>query len=344
MLPLHHRAVSDGTLIPAKDILLPWGVKTLTGNAEIKLLNRLGHGISYSRLEEIDTALCLIKQAKEAASGIGLPSTSHPRVPAVLAFDNVDRLEETLSGDSTSHRVNGITVQPQVYTVRLPNQDLPSVKMKKHSVTPVQPEYNAGQRKGPAVMKPLDIDWKPAQKMANCKNLLWLLARFYDTDNQAISSWTGFNMQTRDNITVSKDTIGYLPTINAPATQLSTVHNVLVQTTKIKDELELKENASVLRTAGRNEQIDVVFDVYQETSIKAIERTLRGSETGLCFTNIISYYRIQQRQRLLSCEASKMKLVNFLVIKGKEPHIRKKLCEKVLYVTCSDLCFMISLD
>ena len=218
------------------------------------------------------------------------------------------------------------------------------MKMKKHSATPVQPECNSGQSKGPAVMKPLDIDWKPAQKMANFKNLLWLLTRFYDTDNQTISSWTGFNMQTRDNITVSKDTIGYLPTINAPATQLSTVHNVLVQTTKIKDELDLKENASVLRTAGRSEQIDVVFDVYQETSIKAIERTLRGPETGLRFTNIISGYRIQQWQRLLSCEASKMKLINFLVIKGKQPHIRGKFCEKVLYVNCSDLCIVISLD
>ena len=118
-------AVSNGTLIPAKDILLPWGVKTPTGNVEIiKLLNRLGHGISYSRLEEIDTALCLQKQAKEAAIGIVLPSTSHPWVPAVLAFDNVERLEETLSGGGTSHIVSGISIQPQVDTVRLPNQDL----------------------------------------------------------------------------------------------------------------------------------------------------------------------------------------------------------------------------
>ena len=46
----------------------------------------------------------------------------------------------------------------------------------------------------------------------------------------------GFNVTTRDNISVCKDTIGYLPTINAPATQLSTVHQILIQAAKIKDE------------------------------------------------------------------------------------------------------------
>ena len=63
--------------------------------------------------------------------------------------------------------------------------------------------------------------------------------------------------------------------------------------------------ASVLRTAERSERIDMVFDVYQETSIKAIERTLRRSETGLRFTNIIPGHRIQQWQGLLSCGARK---------------------------------------
>ena len=55
-------AVSRGNVIPAKHILLPWGVKLLTGNVElIKRFNRLGHGISYSKLEETDTVLCLQK-------------------------------------------------------------------------------------------------------------------------------------------------------------------------------------------------------------------------------------------------------------------------------------------
>lgn len=93
-------AVSGGSAIPAKHILLPWGIKSVTGNVEvIKVLNRLGHSISYSKLEELDTALCLKKQAQEADKGVTLPSTSHPCVPTALAFDNFDRLEETLRGE-----------------------------------------------------------------------------------------------------------------------------------------------------------------------------------------------------------------------------------------------------
>lgn len=48
-------AVSGGSSSTAKHILLPWAVKALTGNVKvIKLLSRLGHGISYSKLEEIE--------------------------------------------------------------------------------------------------------------------------------------------------------------------------------------------------------------------------------------------------------------------------------------------------
>ena len=56
-----------------------------------------------------------------------------------------------------------------------------------------------------------------------------------------MSAWTGFNIQTRDHIEVSKDTVGYLPTINAPATKLSTVHEILEQAIKIMRALNLDE-------------------------------------------------------------------------------------------------------
>ena len=83
----------------------------MTGNVElIKVLNRFGHGISYSQLEEIDTALCLQKLANGDESGVAIPSNMIPGIPTNLAYDNIDRIEETLSGAGTSHRVNGIIV------------------------------------------------------------------------------------------------------------------------------------------------------------------------------------------------------------------------------------------
>ena len=128
-------AVSGGSCTTPKHILLPWAVKTLTGNVEvIKLLNRLGHGISYSKLEEIETALCLKKIETEEEMAVILPSNIYPGVPTTLAFDNIDRLEETLSGSGTSHRVNGIVIQPMVHTVEAPPPAGTMPKQKKRSI------------------------------------------------------------------------------------------------------------------------------------------------------------------------------------------------------------------
>ena len=47
-------AVKNSRVLTPKHILLPWAIKTLTGNVKlIKTLNRLGHGCSYTKLLEI---------------------------------------------------------------------------------------------------------------------------------------------------------------------------------------------------------------------------------------------------------------------------------------------------
>ena len=47
------------------------------------------------------------------------------------------------------------------------------------------------------------------------------MVRVHNTGEQQASSWTGFNILIRDHKEVKADTIGYLPTINALATQAS---------------------------------------------------------------------------------------------------------------------------
>ena len=55
-------AITRGRFKPPKHILLPSAAKSLTGYVElIQLLNRLGHGIAYSQLEELHLSLCLQK-------------------------------------------------------------------------------------------------------------------------------------------------------------------------------------------------------------------------------------------------------------------------------------------
>ena len=104
----------------------------------VQLLNRLGHSVSYSTMEEISTALCLQKLSS-GDGDISLPSNLHNQVFTTLAWDNIDRLEETISGGGTSHRVNGIAVQPKV-TESPEVEALPPVtKTKRRSIDAQQP-------------------------------------------------------------------------------------------------------------------------------------------------------------------------------------------------------------
>jgi len=133
-------SVTNGIRKPPKHILLPFAVKSLTGNAE---------------LEEIDAILCLNKLSRFEET-VPIPECIHPHVPTTLGWegwDNIYRLEETLSGKETSHRVNGIAVQEKTYGPFLPTaSDAHIEKTRKRSVKPTLtyiPEYNAGERDGP---------------------------------------------------------------------------------------------------------------------------------------------------------------------------------------------------
>jgi hypothetical protein len=250
-------AVTCGQHKPPKHILLPYAVKTLTGNIEIiQTLNKFGHGMSYSQLEENDTALCLQKLATGLNQKVVLPASIKPHVFTNLAWDNIDRLEETLTGKGTSYRVNGIAVQAKVYGPHLPRAELPRIEKRKQRSVNIEHQelevYVAGARVGP---QPLPTrqnyvqEAREAAQVATKKNLLWILARQTDPESQEIPSWTGFNIKTRDQVSISEDIVGYLPTINAPATELTTVYEILNQSELIREELLLETVVVVMDQA-----------------------------------------------------------------------------------------------
>ena len=69
---------------------------------------------------------------------------------------------------------------------------------------------------------------------------MWTFLRQTDVENQIVPSWTGFNIRTRNKTVITKDRLGYLPTINAPATDLSMVNEILKQAMKIARQLDVK--------------------------------------------------------------------------------------------------------
>ena len=100
-------SVSHGAQKPPKHIILPAAIKALTGSKEvIQFINRLGHGLSYHQLEENETGLCMKKISSISEGSIPLPQYIQPYSSTTLAFDDIDMLEETLTGKGTIYRVN----------------------------------------------------------------------------------------------------------------------------------------------------------------------------------------------------------------------------------------------
>ena len=83
-------------------------------------------------------------------------------------------------------------------------------------------------------MAPFDLEYRDVLTEALEKNLMWSPARINHAEEQTTPSWTGFNILIRDEVAVTKDQVSYLPTINTPATQMSTVFEILNQVLKIQ--------------------------------------------------------------------------------------------------------------
>ena len=118
------------------------------------------------------------------------------------------------------------------------------VKSKKRSIDTVDdanlPVYNADNRRGPSSQRYAEVTSTQIMEDAWKKNLLWLLTRLHSSKKQTISSWTGLNILVRNKHVVAKDNVGYLPTLNAPATDMSTVYQVLTNSLQIKETLRLQ--------------------------------------------------------------------------------------------------------
>ena len=146
--------------------------------------------VSYSQIEEISTALCVHKP-ELSIDKFPLPEDIVSHVFTTFAWDNIDRLEATLSGEGTSHRVNRIAVQAKVAGA-IP-QVIPPVatRTKKRSISPAPlllPIYNAGKRPEPPMTETLYADTTKEVHDAKVKNHIWLLTRMSPPENQTISS------------------------------------------------------------------------------------------------------------------------------------------------------------
>ena len=110
----------------------------------------------------------------------------------MLAWDNIDRLEETLSGAGTTHRINGIAVQATL----APGKE--QARIRKRNIDPsvisAVPLYNVGDRCGPRARTFVEVTAEEILAEARKKNLLWILLRLHAKEKQKASGWTGLTL------------------------------------------------------------------------------------------------------------------------------------------------------
>jgi len=81
----------------------------------------------------------------------------------------------------------------------------------------------------------------------------------------------------------------------------------------------------VLSDGRGSSRTDVVFDIYQEKSIKTAERAERGSKLSIVFSQIQPGHRIKNCKRILANTETKAKLTKFMAKNWKELRQREKL-------------------
>ena len=126
-------------------------------------------------------------------------------------------------------------------------------------------DYYGGTRIGPGVlphMQQLGISssYDEMSKKLHIQYLLWMeLRKLKSHPLLLIPSWTGFFKKIRDNIVVIQSTIGYLDTLDSPATDLKTAYEVLCRGLEIKDRLQLKAVACVFDQAFYAKAMEVIW-------------------------------------------------------------------------------------
>ncbi len=285
-------AVSRGRVKTQKHVALPILVKNLGGGSEIiTVLNRLGHSLSYTQIEEMETAL-----AEEVAKpGLILPSNCQPEVFGTFCWDNSDLQEETLSGHGTTHCTSGIVIQQTVDTCSIGPRATPASLV---DITNIQNSSNNNNRRRRSITeKPnivmgyptmprtgpesltIDVDQMtattPENTAAQKKDMGWFLARLSTEEllfqpredhDQSIPGWTAFNRILQENAAPRQSTIGYCQTIDASPTEVSTVYTLLKRSLIMANELHQFDCPVVCDLAIFSKMMQIIWQRPDEFS------------------------------------------------------------------------------
>ena len=236
----------NGEVKTSKHLLLTSTVKALTNSKKlINVLNRLGHGVSYPVVEEIETELAF----RASSSGRLLPDGLLPQscLHTACAYDNYDQFVETPNGQNTLHDTVGIVYQDWIEN---PNSSLsaplqeerlhaPGRRRRTFESSPLQLEpYHKKPRMLNEAMLSLDDPRRannpPSLKEAKLMDLAWMASIALNLTGTPM--WFGWNNLMADSGPHSMQKVCYLPQINQSPTSTSVVLETMKMSQRIREE------------------------------------------------------------------------------------------------------------
>lgn len=249
----------------SKSMALGIAVKNITGSAElVSLLNNYGHCVSNNTLYRAETSIA----QKELEKDSMVPAEHLPHKPTTLVYDNIDINEETLTGEGTTHKVNGIIFQNSYVSVAVqPTSSTPISKRARSLKAPEMlclPPFILGKR--PGLPKLIDEPQLPSETQSTeclqssaLKEFSYLAVKtqhhlqLHDSGSPDLHlrpGWTGYNKQKcPEEQLLPKSKLYYLDVIEVPPNSLSTVNHIFDLIVHIADELELKSITIVMDQA-----------------------------------------------------------------------------------------------
>ena len=116
----------------------------------------------------------------------------------------------------------------------------------------------------------------------------------------------------------------------------------LVQKLKTFGQIADAALSRVLQEGGSSKRIDLVFDVYNEISIKSAEREQRGEGESVTCKNLTAGQKIKQFNNFLQNGQNKNSLIKFFNDYWSKPSSRHKLADKELYIACGAKCYKVT--
>ena len=242
-------AESKGKKQTHKSLALGMAVRQMTGSVRLlKILHGLGHTASADAVSKHDTALAIISSNGDGKE-LKIPRNISKNIFTTLVWDNNDFNEEMLSGKGTIHVANGIIVQNENTGL---NELAEKETVSKKTRTIKAPEFNiipfTSKEKGILSLhnESFELSIKEEshrgqQTLARNADFLYLSQRKRASeDGEYLPGWTGFNTNIYKEVRPTA-IIGYLPVIDAPVTDMSTVNALLKHIVSICNHLNLPE-------------------------------------------------------------------------------------------------------